>query len=389
MKIAVVVNCLKIGGMERVAVNLADAFYNDGHSTDLIYLKNRKKEVNPRNKELPVHLFNLKKAVLSTGIGVLWFFICKILNIVFKKTFPLWFSFAESYFFKKKLNQLEKKNGHPFDLIIFRGQGTFEHLWNLHDPRYVYVCESVQTKYNYGKFSKYIFSKLFDNRKVVCVSDGAYDSFSDLIKTYSITPEKHLIISNPNDFQQIELESHTDKQLHHNSYILGLGRLVPNKNFSLLIDAYNYAIKNHDIKQDLLIVGAGKDLHTIKKKIIDLNLTERVYLKGQQSNPFPWYKQADLFILSSKSEGLGMVLIEALACQTKVVSTDCKGGVRQIMNGDLALFLAQETPTSLSEKIHLALNTEWDESFDISVQKTLHNFDAETIINKYINEFTG
>ncbi len=388
MNIAVVVNCLKIGGMERVAVNLADAFYSDGHSSELIYLKNRKKEVNPRNKDLPVHLFNLKKSVLSTGVGFIWFLICKVLNIVFKKTFPLWFAYAESYFFKKKLKALEEKNGHPFDLIIFRGQGTFEHLWPLHDPRYVYVCESVQTKYRYGKFSKYIFSKLFDNRKVVCVSDGAYDSFSDLIKTHSITPEKHLMISNPNDFQQIELESHSDEQLHQNSYILGLGRLVPNKNFSLLIDAYNHAVKHYDIKQDLLIVGAGKDLNTIKKKIIELNLTERVYLKGQQSNPFPWYKQADLFILSSKSEGLGMVLIEALACKTKVVSTDCKGGIRQIMNGDLAHFLAQETPKSLSEKIHLALNTEWDESFDISVQKTLHNFDAKTIVNKYINEFT-
>ena len=389
MRIAVVVNCLKIGGMERVAVNLADAFYNDGHSTELIYLKNRKKEVNPRNKDLPVHLFNLKKAVLSTGIGVVWFFICKILNIVLKKTFPLWFAFAESYFFKKKLNQLEKKNGLPFDLIIFRGQGTFEHLWNLHDPRYVYVCESVQTKYRYGKLSKYIFSKLFNNRKVICVSDGAYESFLDLVTTHSIEPQKLLMISNPNNFQQIELESHTPKQLHHNPYILGLGRLVPNKNFSLLIEAYDYAVSRYNIEEDLLIVGGGKDLDAIQKKIVDLNLTERVYLKGQQSNPFPWYKQAELFVLSSKSEGLGMVLIEALACKTKVVSTDCKGGVRQIMNGDLTHFLAQETPESLGEKIYLALNTEWNESFDSSIKETLNNFDAKTIINKYINEFSA
>ncbi|MUK26542.1 glycosyltransferase [Aliivibrio fischeri] len=388
MRIAVVVNCLKIGGMERVAVNLADAFYNDGHSIELIYLKNRKKEVNPRNKELPVHLFNLKKAVLSTGIGLIWFFICKLLNVVFKKTFPLFFTYAESYFFKNKLSQLEKKNGQPFDLVIFRGQGTFEHLWNLHDPRYVYVCESVQTKYRYGKLSRLIFSKLFTNRKVVCVSDGAYESFLDLITTHSITPKKHLMISNPNDFQQIELESYTQKQLHHNPYILGLGRLVPNKNFSLLIEAYNYAVNHYNIKQDLLIVGGGKDLDVIQKKIVDLNLTERIYLKGQQSNPFPWYKQAELFVLSSKSEGLGMVLIEALACKTKIVSTDCKGGVRQIMNGNLTPFLAQETPESLGEKIYLALNTEWDESFDSSIKKTLNNFDAKTIINKYIHEFS-
>ncbi|MCP4323532.1 MAG: glycosyltransferase [Psychromonas sp.] len=387
MKIAVVVNCLKIGGMERVAVNLSDAFHNDGHSTDLIYLKNRKKEVIPRNVDLPVHLFNLKKAVLSTGIGAIWFVFCKLLNLLFKKTFPLCFAYAESYFFKKKLAQLEAKNGQPFDLIVFRGQGTFEHLWPIDDPRYIYVCESVQSKYRYGKLSQYIFSKLFNNRKIACVSDGAHDSFLDMMNTHNLTPEKLLTISNPNDFYQIEQESNSDEVLHPRPYLLGLGRLVPNKNFSLLIEAYSYAIKHYDIKQDLVIVGAGKDLNTIKEKIIELNIAERVYLKGQQSNPFPWYKQADLFILSSKSEGLGMVLIEALACKTKVVSTDCKGGVRQIMNDQLATFLAKETPEMLAEKMNLALNTEWDNTFNSCVEKTLHRFDAKVIINQYLKEF--
>ncbi len=78
MKIAVIVNCLKIGGMERVAVNLSDAFHEDGHSTDLIYLKDRKKEIEPRNSDIPVRLFNLKKSVLSSGIGIVWLIICQI-----------------------------------------------------------------------------------------------------------------------------------------------------------------------------------------------------------------------------------------------------------------------------------------------------------------------
>ena len=63
MKIAVVVSSLKMGGMERVAVNLADSFHESGHSTDLIYLQNRKKEIKPRNKAIPIRLFNLKKSI--------------------------------------------------------------------------------------------------------------------------------------------------------------------------------------------------------------------------------------------------------------------------------------------------------------------------------------
>ena len=136
MRVAVVVNCLKMGGMERVAVNLADAFHEAGHSSELIYLKNRKKAIEPRNTALPVHLFNLKQGVLQTGVGIMWLIISKLLNIPFKKTFPLWFAYAEAKVFSAKLKRLEEKNG-KFDLVIFRGQGTFEHIWPIQDPRFV------------------------------------------------------------------------------------------------------------------------------------------------------------------------------------------------------------------------------------------------------------
>jgi glycosyltransferase involved in cell wall biosynthesis len=389
MKIAVVVNCLKMGGMERVAVNLADAFHESGHSTDLIYLKNRKKEIEPRNTEIPVRLFNLKKSVLSSGIGTLWLIVCQILNAVFRKTFPIWFAYAEAIVFKKKLNNLEKQSG-KFDLIIFRGQGTFEHLWPIQDNRFVYVCENVQKKQMYGKLSKWIFTKLFNNRNVVCVSNGALDSFVDMAKTHHITLTKAITLNNPNDFTKIKEDAETVKQpLHDKPFILGLGRLVPQKNFTLLVEAYYKAISLYDIKQDLVIVGAGKDLINIQTTVEKLNLTERVHFKGQQNNPFPWYQQADLFVLSSKFEGLGMVLIEALACDTKVVSTDSKGGVRQIMNGQLEPFLTEETPEALAEKIHYALQQEWNDTFSNFVQETLNKFDGKIIVDQYIQEFIG
>ncbi len=387
MRIAVVVNCLKMGGMERVAVNLSDAFFEQGHDVDLIYLKNRKREIEPRNKQLPVHLFNLKKAVLQTGYGALWFVFCKVLNLFFKKTFPLWFAYLEAKAFQQKLAELEEQKG-KFDLIVFRGQGTFEHLWPIHDCRFVYVCENVQKKHMYGWLSKWIFSKLFNRRKVACVSEGALNSFQDMVDTHQLNPEKHLMISNPNDFRKIKEDANSVTQpLHNKPYILGLGRLVAQKNFTLLVDAYSQAVTKYNIKQDLLIVGSGKDRENIDKRVAELNLIDRVHFKGQQNNPFPWYQQADLFVLSSKFEGLGMVLIEALACGTKVVSTDSKGGVRQIMRGDLEPFLSKETPEALAESIDSALSAAWDEKFDAYVQETLNKFDGETIIKQYIEHF--
>lgn len=387
MKIAIIVNCLKMGGMERVAVNLADACHEAGHDTDLIYLKNRKKEIEPRNNDISVRLFNLKKAVLFSGIGVIWFIICQFLNVIFRKTFPIWFAYAEAIVFKKQLKNLEKENG-KFDLIIFRGQGTFEHIWPIQDKRFVYVCENVQNKYMYGKLSQWVLTQLFKDRNVVCVSNGALDSFNDMISTHNITTNKAITLNNPNDFNKIKTDAMRDNIiLHPKPYVLGLGRLVPQKNFTLLIKAYHYAITKYHIEQDLIIVGAGKDLNNIKTIVKELHLTDRVHFKGQQNNPFPWYQQADLFVLSSKFEGLGMVLIEALACNTKVVSTDSKGGVRQIMNDQLEPFLAKETPDALGDKINYALQYQWDDSFSHFVQCTLSKFDGEIIVNQYIEEF--
>jgi glycosyltransferase involved in cell wall biosynthesis len=82
-----------------------------------------------------------------------------------------------------------------------------------------------------------------------------------------------------------------------------------------------------------------------------------------------------------------MVLIESLACGTKVISTDSRGGVRQIMNGELEVYLSQETPEALADKMILALNTAWDDDFDRFVNNTLLKFDGSIVVQQYIEEF--
>ena len=68
------------------------------------------------------------------------------------------------------------------------------------------------------------------------------------------------------------------------------------------------------------IVGDGKDFNSLRKKIADKGLEDAVILCGQQQNPYGYMKQSDLFVLTSKTESFGMVVLESLICNTPVVA---------------------------------------------------------------------
>ncbi|EKO3948578.1 glycosyltransferase [Vibrio fluvialis] len=388
MKIAVVVNSLKIGGMERVAVNLASACHDDGHEVDLIYLKNRRVELKPDNPAIPVSLIDVKKGVLQTGIGILWLIVCRLSNLLMRKTYSLFFAYAEAKVFAKKLAQMEQEAGKPFDLIVFRGHGTFEHVWPLQDPRFVFVCESVQAQEHYGFLSRWAFSHLYGKRKMVCISQGVMDNFQQMVQRYQFVPERTALISNPIEFDRIaEHPMGSRDALHPRPYLLGLGRLNPVKNFPLLIRAYHQLVQSHEVTQDLVLVGDGKERDSLEKLVDELQLRDRVFFQGTQNPPYAWFYHADLFVLSSKSEGLGMVIIEALACGTTIVATRCPGGVSQIMQGELDQYLTDMTPEALAEKMWFGLNSSQSDSYNDCVARSLAQFDGKQIVNSFIREF--
>lgn len=113
-------------------------------------------------------------------------------------------------------------------------------------------------------------------------------------------------------------------------YILSAGRLHELKDQKNLIKAVSILRKKHEIK--LIILGTGPEESNLKKYSEELGISDSVSLPGFVQNPYPFYKNAKLFCLSSKWEGFGNVLIEALAFGLPVVSTDCPGGPRWILN---------------------------------------------------------
>jgi len=113
--------------------------------------------------------------------------------------------------------------------------------------------------------------------------------------------------------------------------IVSVGRLTWEKDFSNLVKAFSVVKKERDCR--LLILGEGADRQSLEALIDSLGLTESVSMPGFCSNPYAILSKSAMFVLSSCTEGLPTVLIEALACGTPVVSTNCPNGPDEILHG--------------------------------------------------------
>ncbi|OTG71008.1 glycosyl transferase [Acinetobacter sp. ANC 4169] len=166
---------------------------------------------------------------------------------------------------------------------------------------------------------------------VVCVSNGVLDDFRE----YYAYPKANLVtIYNPviDDayFEKLKVPvAHRFFQPEH-KVVLAVGRLTEAKNFACLIRAFAQCHAKHP-ETRLIILGEGELRGELEQLVHDLGLSDVVDLPGFDSNPYAYFKYAELFVLSSNWEGLPGVLIQALASKIKVVSTNCPSGPLEIL----------------------------------------------------------
>jgi len=107
-----------------------------------------------------------------------------------------------------------------------------------------------------------------------------------------------------------------------------------------------------NINFKLLIIGRGINLHKMHLYIFNNNLKKKIKILNFKENPYPYLKKADLLVLTSKFEGLPNVLLESLALQKFVISTDCPTGPNEILlGGKGGLLFEIGNYKELSEKI--------------------------------------
>jgi len=233
-------------------------------------------------------------------------------------------------------------------------------------------------------FSRWIYKM---SSQVIAVSEGTKQGLNEVT---GLSMSNIQVIYNPlramppSDFLAEEHELST--WWNKSKKILAVGRLEKAKDFKTLIKAFSNVVNKEDAK--LIILGEGSCKDELQELIDELKLSDRVRLPGFTSNLYPYYKNADLFVLSSYNEGFGNVIIEAMSVGTPVVSTDCLSGPAEILeNGKWGKLVKVGSNEELSSAIVNSLKESHDEKELIGrANEFLPKFIAEKYLNLLFKE---
>jgi len=214
-------------------------------------------------------------------------------------------------------------------------------------------------------------------------SDGVVLQTKENEEYFKNIKNKTTVINNP-----VVIDVDTDNVKKEN-VIVSVGRLIPQKNQLMMIDAFNEIVKEYpDYK--LIIYGEGNSREELTKHISNLNLDGKVLLPGNTDDILNKIKTAKLFLLTSNYEGMPNALIEAMCLGLPVISTKVSGANQLIENGNNG-YLVNDL-NDLIDKIKTILSNELlQEKMSKNTKQTKELFNVDTItqqwidfINKYI-----
>ena len=233
----------------------------------------------------------------------------------------------------------------------------------------------------YRKFLLKTIYKLPNVKKIITCSSEIEKKLNN---NYNLKNTK--TIYNPINLNYITQKLVTAKPFKFD-YILAVGRLNRQKGFDILIKAFAKSALKNTVK--LVILGEGKERKNLEELIAELNLKNQVLLFGKVDNPFIYMKHAIFFVLSSRFEGFGNVIIEALACETPVITTNCESGPSEIIengkNGLLVPVADEEALKVAMEK--LFYDRELYKRLKTNTWKSVGRFGVKNIVKKWINLF--
>lgn len=294
MKICFTVDSMGSGGAERVVSILANNFVKRGHAVYIVMVSSEK----------DYSFYDL------CGVEL----ICLMKNYK-KKTRGF-----------KRINLLKTtlKKISPDVVIAFLPHVSIYTFFALRHTGIKMICsernDPSKLSLRYRMFLKYIFKR---------VSGNVFQT-EDAKKWYSKNISNNFeIIFNPinSDIKYLDIRERSNK-------IVSVGRLVPQKNFHLLIDAFSlFSHKHSDLEYELRIYGNGPLLNDLQQYAKTKGVSEKVVFLGNSKTWLEDDADAKMFILSSNFEGMPNSLMEALATGIPCISTDCPvGGPRELIN---------------------------------------------------------
>lgn len=249
--------------------------------------------------------------------------------------------------------------------------------------------ETTHRKKSSMNFIKYYLSKWCYNycNQIVALSEGVSHDIESL---YGVEKEKITVIYNPINIDEIVKKGNENYDLPDADLkIVACGRLEEEKNFVLLLEALAEFNKEYE-DWNLHILGEGSLEKDLKKIAINNNIDNKVYFVGFQDNPYKFMNRADLFVLTSKREGFGHVIVEAMATGTPVLASKCPHGPREILdNGSYGLLFENNNRKDLVTNFKkVYYNNELLSKLRLLSKERAETFNINKIVDEYENIFT-
>jgi len=205
-----------------------------------------------------------------------------------------------------------------------------------------FKCKVILRISGYPKlnFARSLLWRL-SNKKLSAIICPTFDTKDYLIKKKIFSKKKCHVLKDPiinlqnlNYLKNDQLE----KKLLKKKYILNIGRLVSQKNQSFLINAFK-KILEFDNEYILIILGEGELENKLKNLAKKLQIEQKILFLGHVENVFKYLKNAKYFVLTSRWEDPGFVLLESAFARTCIISADCPNGPREILENGKGGFL--------------------------------------------------
>lgn len=357
--IAIYLPSLRGGGAERVTLTLTNAIAERGYSVDLI---------------------------LSTAIGPYLNDVSPMVNIIDLKQTRVITSLPGlvRYLLNRKPAVILSAMGHS-NLIALLSRKLAKVKTRVVVSEHNNSMASIKNNKRDIKtwIVNYLNRRLYQSAdEIIAVSNGVADSSAELL---GLSREKIKVVYNPVVTDHLLKAAKADLMYSwitkdSNFLIIAAGRLTKQKDFPTLIRAF--ALLRAQIDARLVIIGEGGMRSDLEKLILELSLRDSVVLPGFVDNPFVVMKQANLFVLSSAWEGLPTVLIEAMACGTPVVSTECPSGPVEILeNGKWGRLVPVGNVNALAQAmLDTLMETEHPDVFSRSA-----HFSVERSVDQYLD----
>lgn len=381
---------LRMGGLERVLIEMiqnlnfnkyrVSLLIEDDSGEENIFLKDIPKEIDLyfiKSKEIidKTHSYRIKKK-----------------NIFYKLMYNYYMHREHKYVPEKTkeiLKEIEEKHG-EIDVFIDYDWGARRYVDKLGLKRkIVWIHNSVPNMLKKEDKIKRFGENLKKYDLVVAICDEMKRELEDI---YPYLKGKVKRIYNPFNLERIEKLSENkddlnerDLKLVEEGYFLGVSRLDEvQKDYTTLIKGFKLA-KEKGLKEKLYILGDGPSREYIENLIKENSLKNEVILLGQRKNPYIWMKNSNGFVHSSKYEGFGLVIVEALTLGKSIICSRCEVGPVEILkDGEFGLMFNVGDFEKLSEEfLEISKDENIREKYEKRSLVRARDFSTEVVMKVY------